>query len=120
MHAFSTVASLALLASRGWSTLQDGMAGVDDGETPLLSSIGECEIGFYMGDKYTLAQTLPSVNVDTTSNFTFTPNPAAGPDGKYYIIFSADSINYRGFSGTFTLKGISGTFQIGNYGRRGH
>ncbi|KAF9238117.1 hypothetical protein BU15DRAFT_47985 [Melanogaster broomeanus] len=53
---------------------------IDNGESPLLSDIGECTVGLYTGE-YVLAQSLPSVDVSATASFTFTPNPAAGPNG---------------------------------------
>ncbi|KAH7883064.1 hypothetical protein F5I97DRAFT_1815502 [Phlebopus sp. FC_14] len=54
---------------------------IDNGESPLLNSIGECEVGLYTGE-LELAQSLPSVNVATSQSFTFTPNPSAGPNGQ--------------------------------------
>ncbi|KIM54528.1 hypothetical protein SCLCIDRAFT_31046 [Scleroderma citrinum Foug A] len=73
---------------------------VDNGESPLLSAIGTCDVGLYTGG-YVLAQDLGSVDVSSTSSFSFTPNPAAGPNGPYYLVFSNPSISYTGFSGSF-------------------
>ncbi|KIO11058.1 hypothetical protein M404DRAFT_75987, partial [Pisolithus tinctorius Marx 270] len=52
---------------------------VDNGESPLLSDIGECTVGLYSGEM-ALVQSLPSVDVSSTSTFSFTPNPSAGPN----------------------------------------
>ncbi|KIJ64774.1 hypothetical protein HYDPIDRAFT_167590 [Hydnomerulius pinastri MD-312] len=132
MHAFQTLVSLALLARVALvqgsvyvtnpvqPTVCHGgqscsVEWVDNGESPLLSTIGECEVGLYTGE-LELAQSLPSVNVGTTSSFSFTPNPSVGPNGQYYLVFTADSISYMGFSGSFTLDGMTGTTVGGGAG----
>ncbi|KAF8452659.1 hypothetical protein L210DRAFT_3639144 [Boletus edulis BED1] len=81
---------------------------VDNGQAPLLSDIGECDVALYYGN-YMMVQSLPSVNVATTSSFTFTPNPSAGPNGQYYLVFTNSAINYSSFSGSFALTGLTGT-----------
>ncbi|KAI6141804.1 hypothetical protein BKA82DRAFT_4198255 [Pisolithus tinctorius] len=81
---------------------------VDNGESPLLSDIGECTVGLYSGEM-ALVQSLPSVDVSSTSTFSFTPNPSAGPNGQYYIVFTSSAISYQGFSASFTLSGMTGT-----------
>ncbi|KIK82007.1 hypothetical protein PAXRUDRAFT_832465 [Paxillus rubicundulus Ve08.2h10] len=133
MHAFSTLASLALLCTRlalvqGYvyvtnpvqsTTCHGGQScsveWIDNGESPLLSAIGECEVGLYTGE-YELAQALLSVDVATSSSFTFTPSPDAGPNGQYYLVFTASSVDYNGFSGSFTLDGMTGTTPGGGAG----
>ncbi|KAH7928813.1 hypothetical protein BV22DRAFT_1003951, partial [Leucogyrophana mollusca] len=44
---------------------------IDNGEQPLLSSIGECTVGLYNGE-LALVQSLQSVDVSTTHSFQFT------------------------------------------------
>ncbi|KAI9567701.1 hypothetical protein HD554DRAFT_936096 [Boletus coccyginus] len=123
MHAFPSLASLALLAATVHASIyvtnpvqSSSCTGgqpcevdwVDNGAAPLVSQIGVCEVGLYTGE-YVLAQSLPSVDVSSTSSLTFTVDPAAGPNGQYYLVFSADGISYDGFSGSFTLTGMTGT-----------
>ncbi|KAG9308282.1 hypothetical protein JVU11DRAFT_9876 [Chiua virens] len=129
MYAFSTVASFTLiLAARlaqasvyvidpiQTSSCTGGQScevqWVDNGEAPLLSTIGECDVGLYTG-QFVQVQSLPSVDVSTTNSFTFTPDPSVGPNGQYYLVFTASGINYQGFSGSFTLGGMSGTTPTG-------
>ncbi|KAG6331980.1 hypothetical protein ID866_7107 [Astraeus odoratus] len=88
---------------------------VDNGEAPLLSDIGTASVGLYTGE-YVLCQTLPSVDVSSTSSFTFTPDPSVGPNGQYYLVFSNTAINYVGFSGSFTLDDMTGTTPGGGGG----
>ncbi|KAG2347287.1 hypothetical protein BDR05DRAFT_958790 [Suillus weaverae] len=99
MSAFKTLVSLALLVSTRLAFVQASVyvtnpvqstvchAGqscqvewVDDGQSPLLSDIGECTVGLYNGEMV-LAQSLTSVNVADTHSFSFTPNPSAGDNG---------------------------------------
>ncbi|KAG1740499.1 uncharacterized protein EDB91DRAFT_1132823 [Suillus paluster] len=127
MNAFKTLVSLAFLVSTHialvqaaiyvtdpvQSTVCSGGQGcqvewVDDGQSPLLDSIGECTVGLYNGEML-LAQSLTSVNVATTNSFSFTPNPSAGANGAYYLVFTSNGITYQGWSGTFTLNGMTGT-----------
>ncbi|KAG2040653.1 hypothetical protein BDR03DRAFT_857355 [Suillus americanus] len=44
---------------------------VDDGQSPLLSDIGECTVGLYNGEM-ALVQSLTSVNVANEHSFSFT------------------------------------------------
>ncbi|KAL4072270.1 hypothetical protein J3A83DRAFT_4372298 [Scleroderma citrinum] len=88
---------------------------VDDGQNPLLSAIGTCDIALYTGE-FVLVQDLGSVDVSATQSFSFTPNPAAGPNGAYYLVFSNPAISYTGFSGSFTLAGMTGTTPGGGGG----
>ncbi|KAG1886775.1 hypothetical protein F4604DRAFT_1723524 [Suillus subluteus] len=99
MSAFKTLASLALLVSTRLAFVQAAVyvtnpvqsttcSGgqscevdwVDDGQSPLLSDIGECTVGLYNGEM-ALVQSLTSVNVADTTSFSFTPNPSAGDNG---------------------------------------
>ncbi|KAI6104925.1 hypothetical protein EV401DRAFT_2014756 [Pisolithus croceorrhizus] len=74
---------------------------VDNGESPLLSSLGTCSVALYTGE-FVLAQALNSIDVSASSSFSFTPNPSAGPNGQYYIVFSNQALNYYGYSASFT------------------
>ncbi|KAG2744695.1 hypothetical protein CY34DRAFT_215046 [Suillus luteus UH-Slu-Lm8-n1] len=97
MSAFKTLVSLALLVSTRLvqasvyvtNPVQSTVchAGqscqvewVDNGQSPLLSDIGECTVGLYNGEML-LAQSLTSVNVADTHSFTFTPDASAGGNG---------------------------------------
>ncbi|KAI5994346.1 hypothetical protein EDD15DRAFT_791774 [Pisolithus albus] len=86
---------------------------VDNGESPLLSSLGTCDVALYTGE-FVLAQALNPIDVSASSSFSFAPNPSAGPDGQYYIVFSNQALNYYGYSASFTLSGMTGTTPGGN------
>ncbi|OAX35038.1 hypothetical protein K503DRAFT_399710 [Rhizopogon vinicolor AM-OR11-026] len=99
MNTFSTLISLALLISTRLALVQAAVYvtnpvqstvctggqscevdWVDDGTSPLLSSIGESTVGLYNGEMV-LVQSLTSVDVSSTHTLSFTPNPSAGPNG---------------------------------------
>jgi len=87
----------------------------NDGVKPVLASIGVSTVALYNNQQ--LIQTLPPVNVETTSYFSFTPLPGAGPNSDgYYITFTSTKFNvsedepYRGYSPFFQLCGMSGSF----------
>ncbi|KAG2338108.1 hypothetical protein BDR05DRAFT_1062945 [Suillus weaverae] len=99
MSAFKTLVSLALLVSTHLTFVQASInvtnpvestvchAGqscevewVDDGQSPLLSDIGECHVGLH-NDLLLLAQSLTTVNVADTDSFSFVPHPSAGNNG---------------------------------------
>ncbi|KAF7297126.1 hypothetical protein MIND_00945500 [Mycena indigotica] len=88
---------------------------LDDGNRPLLPSIGVVTAGLYTG-KMQLVQTLPPVDTSNVLSYQFTPIPEAGPNSNaYYIAFTStetkvNGTNYVGFSPFFTLKGMSGSF----------
>jgi len=89
---------------------------VDNGVEPLLNAIGVTTVGLYTGNQQ-LIQTLPPVNVETTSHLSFTPLSAAGPDSdNYYIAFTSTQLNvsegipYLEYSTFFRLRGMSGSF----------
>ncbi|KAG2076240.1 hypothetical protein BDR04DRAFT_1004114 [Suillus decipiens] len=90
MSPFKTLISLALLVSTRLALVQASVyvtnpvqstvcnggqscsvEWVDNGESPLLSDIGECTVGLYNGEMV-LVQSLTSVNVANTNSFTFT------------------------------------------------
>ncbi|KAG1803869.1 uncharacterized protein HD556DRAFT_1330718 [Suillus plorans] len=81
---------------------------VDDGQSPLLSDIGECTVGLYNGEMV-LTQSLPSVNVASAHSFTFTPSPSTSDDGSYYLVFTSTSDGYQSWSGTFSVGGSTGS-----------
>ncbi|KAJ8585623.1 hypothetical protein M405DRAFT_824648 [Rhizopogon salebrosus TDB-379] len=127
MNTFKTLTSLALLVSTRFALVQAAIYvtnpvastvctggqsceidWVDDGQSPLLSSIGECSVGLYNGEMV-LAQSLTSVDVSSTTSLSFTPNPSAGADGAYYLVFTSNGIDYQAWSATFTLNGMTGS-----------
>ncbi|KAG2081506.1 hypothetical protein BD769DRAFT_742537 [Suillus cothurnatus] len=127
MSSFKTLASLALLVSTRLALVQAGVYvtspvqstvwtggqsyevdWVDDGQSPLLSAIGECNVALYNSDDV-LVQSLPSVNVADATSLSFTPNPSAGGNGGYYVVFTSTSGDYTSWSGDFTLNGMSGS-----------
>ncbi|KAG2082451.1 hypothetical protein BD769DRAFT_665329 [Suillus cothurnatus] len=127
MSSFKTLASLALLVSTRLALVQAGVYvtspvqstvwtggqsyevdWVDDGQSPLLSAIGECNVALYNSDDV-LVQSLASVNVADATSLSFTPNPSAGGNGGYYVVFTSTSGDYTSWSGDFTLNGMSGS-----------
>ncbi|EEB94889.1 hypothetical protein MPER_06226 [Moniliophthora perniciosa FA553] len=52
---------------------------VDNGESPLLSTIGVTTIGLYTANMQ-LVQSIAAVDVSRQQSLTFTPIPEAGPD----------------------------------------
>ncbi|KAL4253395.1 hypothetical protein ABKN59_003871 [Abortiporus biennis] len=86
---------------------------VDDGEAPFLSTIGPCHVGLYHGNNAIIQQIDP-VDVSINHSLTFTPDPAAGPSGIYYIRFtSVDPVNgtqYNEYSPNFKLENMNGSF----------
>ncbi|KAJ2922938.1 hypothetical protein H1R20_g14196, partial [Candolleomyces eurysporus] len=69
---------------------------LDDGQAPLLSAIGVTHVALYTGT-LKLVQTLPPVDVSSTLSFTFTPNPAAGPNSDaYYLAFTSTETKVNG------------------------
>ncbi|KAG1732139.1 hypothetical protein EDB19DRAFT_1735111 [Suillus lakei] len=132
MSAFKTLVSLALLVSTRLAFVQASIyvtnpvqssvchggqscpvEWVDDGQSPLLSDIGECTVGLYNGEML-LAQSLTSVNVADSHSFSFTPNPSAGDNGGYYLVFTSTGSGYQGWSGTFNLDGMTGSSGSGS------
>ncbi|EPS96415.1 hypothetical protein FOMPIDRAFT_1130555, partial [Fomitopsis schrenkii] len=89
---------------------------LDDGQAPLLSSIGACYVGLYNGNG-TLIQQIEPVNVGDVHSLTFTPDPTAEPNaGGYYMNFTSvlltvnETSHYAEFSADFTLANMSGDF----------
>ncbi|TFY63729.1 hypothetical protein EVG20_g6196 [Dentipellis fragilis] len=80
---------------------------LDDGELPLLSTIGACTVGLYTGNMQLVQQIAP-VDVSAGHTLTFTPNPEAGPNSKaYYIaftstVFSNNSQPFQTFTPNFS------------------
>ncbi|KAJ2919679.1 hypothetical protein MD484_g710, partial [Candolleomyces efflorescens] len=79
---------------------------LDNGESPLLGAIGVTHVALYTGT-LKLVQTLPPVDVSSTLSFTFTPDPAAGPNSDaYYLAFTSteakvNGSDYRAYSPWF-------------------
>jgi len=94
----------------------------DDGNSPALSAVGNCTVSVYIGSPQ--QQTLifninPSIDVSQNSQVSFSLDPTLGQSGHYYFIrFDSlalkDATNpanpYQGFSATFTMNGMTGTF----------
>ncbi|EIN14577.1 hypothetical protein PUNSTDRAFT_96542, partial [Punctularia strigosozonata HHB-11173 SS5] len=91
---------------------------LDDGQVPLLATIGPCTVGLYHGQEQ-LVQTIDPVDVSSVHSLTFLPDAQAGPDSDtYYIAFTSLSLPnpsnasfaYQAFSPFFALSGMSGSF----------
>ncbi|KAL6307000.1 hypothetical protein BKA93DRAFT_728588, partial [Sparassis latifolia] len=54
---------------------------LDNGEQPLLSDIGACNIALYNGNDVLIQQIQP-VDVSTVHSLIFAPDPNAGPDSS--------------------------------------
>ncbi|KAA1471923.1 hypothetical protein DENSPDRAFT_838030 [Dentipellis sp. KUC8613] len=89
---------------------------LDDGELPLLSTIGACTVGLYTGNMQ-LVQQIEPVDVSAGHTLTFTPNPEAGPNSKaYYIaftstVFSNNSQPFQTFTPNFAIDQMKGSFE---------
>ncbi|EPQ51804.1 hypothetical protein GLOTRDRAFT_48095 [Gloeophyllum trabeum ATCC 11539] len=77
-------AALYVVSPAAGSTCHGGqpctVTWLDNGEEPLLSSIGACTVGLYTGTDELLQQIEP-VNVGSAHSLQFTPDPAVGPNG---------------------------------------
>jgi hypothetical protein len=91
----------------------------ESGNAPTLAQFGNATFAIYVGNaiEQTPLQTIAtSVNVSSTSSFTFTPQPDIGPNsGQYFIRVTSGSYmdgqyNAEAFSALFTLTGMTGTF----------
>jgi len=95
----------------------------DDGNAPVLATIGACQIDLCTGgvDEQTCLQNIsPSLDVSQNAQVTYVVNPTIGQnDGAvYFIKFTSlaykDPTNpaqpYTAFSAHFTLAGMTGTF----------
>ncbi|KAH6910623.1 hypothetical protein BKA70DRAFT_1370945 [Coprinopsis sp. MPI-PUGE-AT-0042] len=114
-------AGIYVVDPRDGSTCHGGEActvsWLEDGRAPLVSSIGLVSVGLYTGQQQ-LVQALEPVDVNAVRAFTFTPNPAAGPNsGAYYIGFTSANppVNgtetYRSYSPWFSLDRMTGSFE---------
>ncbi|EGO01311.1 hypothetical protein SERLA73DRAFT_50720, partial [Serpula lacrymans var. lacrymans S7.3] len=54
---------------------------LDDGQQPLLNTIGECTVGLYANEEV-LVQSIRPIDVSSTHSFQFTPDPNAGPNSS--------------------------------------
>jgi len=94
----------------------------DDGQAPVLSTIGPCQIDLCTGGQVQqtcLQNVTPSLDVSQNAQVTFNPNPTIGPDSnEYFIKFTSLSYmdptnpayHYESYSAKFTLAGMTGTF----------
>ncbi|CCM05617.1 uncharacterized protein FIBRA_07846 [Fibroporia radiculosa] len=92
----------------------------DDGVPPSLQDFGNSKVSIYSGNEQqqtSMQEIVSSVNVYTTASILFTPNPAAGPSGSYFIRFEslklrdANNSAYpaEAFSSPFTITGMNGS-----------
>lgn len=130
LGAFSIVpqvfASVSMSAPIGTTTCTAGqkctISWSDDGKPPTLAQFGTAEVGVWAGNaqQQTELQSIQAgVNVATTAEIDFTPNPAIGPNSNvYFIRFTSQtakdpnnpSFPAEAFSAKFTLAGMTGTF----------
>jgi len=88
---------------------------LDDGQVPLLTTMGPCYVALFAGIQELIQQIEP-IDVSINHSLTFNPNPKAGPNSNnYYIAFtsieSPDSSHpLQAFSPSFTLDQMSGSF----------
>jgi len=94
----------------------------DDGNAPLLATIGACSVGIYAGNsqQQTLLQEIvDSVNVATTASIQFTVDPTIGPDSSaYFVRFTSTTYKdpatpqyaYEQFSARYAMTNMSGQF----------
>ncbi|KAH9169542.1 hypothetical protein EDB89DRAFT_1854416, partial [Lactarius sanguifluus] len=54
---------------------------LDDGQNPLLATMGPCHVGLFSGNEKLIQQIEP-VDVSTSLSLTFTPSPNAGPNSS--------------------------------------
>jgi len=89
---------------------------LDDGQEPLLTTMGPCYVALFTGIEM-LRQQIEPIDVSATHSLSFTPNPDAGPNSHaYYIAFTSinspnSSQPLQAFSPFFTLDGMSGSFK---------
>jgi len=88
---------------------------LDDGESPLLSTIGISTIGLFHGNQQ-LVQSITPADVSSVHSLNFTPIANAGPNSDtYYLAFQSTTLKvngsaYSAFSPFFKLAGMSGSF----------
>ncbi|PAV19843.1 hypothetical protein PNOK_0477700 [Pyrrhoderma noxium] len=90
---------------------------LDDGTAPLLSDVGLSDIALYQGTDTLVQQLASSVDVSSSHELNFIPNPEAGPNSDdYWIMLKSQtarnpndtSLPFTSFSGFFTLDNMSG------------
>ncbi|KAH9064535.1 hypothetical protein EDB87DRAFT_1556292, partial [Lactarius vividus] len=54
---------------------------LDDGQNPLLETMGPCRVALFSGNEKLIQQIEP-VDVSTSHSLTFTPSPKAGPNSS--------------------------------------
>jgi len=92
-----------------------------DGQAPHLKDFGPALISIYVGNaqQQTKLQPITTIDVSTTGQIQFTPDPKIGPNGAFYFIrfesvslkdSAAPQFPALAFSAKFTLQGMTGTF----------
>lgn len=86
---------------------------LDDGQNPLLATMGPCHVGLFSGNEKLIQQIEP-VDVSTSHSLTFTPSPNAGPNSStYYVQFTSvttSNSSLVAFSPNFSLDNMTGSF----------
>jgi len=88
---------------------------LDDGQSPLLTTLGPCDVALYSGNG-DLIQQIEPVDVSTSHSLSFTPSPDAGPNSStYYVQFTSitasnSSQSLVAFSPDFSLDRMTGSF----------
>ncbi|KAI0032080.1 hypothetical protein K488DRAFT_16760, partial [Vararia minispora EC-137] len=93
----------------------------DDGSTPLLSSIGVCQLGIFTGNQIqqTELQQVGTLDVSVNNSITFQINTNIGPSNQQvFMRFTSQSLMdpttpqypYEAFSAMFSLTGANGIF----------
>ncbi|KAI9464080.1 hypothetical protein BJY52DRAFT_1165977 [Lactarius psammicola] len=88
---------------------------LDDGQNPLLTTMGPCHVALYSGNEKLIQQIEP-VDVSTSHSLTFTPSSNAGPNSTtYYVQFTSttpsnSSQSLLAFSPNFSLDRMTGSF----------
>ncbi|KAF9515989.1 hypothetical protein BS47DRAFT_1327699 [Hydnum rufescens UP504] len=109
----STVCSAGVPCNVRWN---------DDGQAPVLATIGACSVGLYVGSQQqqTFLQDISDNTLVANQSFVqWTPNASVGPNNSnYFVRFASLSYKdpnnpqypYMSFSAKFTLNGMTGTF----------
>jgi len=121
--AASALANVYLTSPTASTVFTAGQQGTvswqESGDSPSLGQFGNATFAIYVGNaiQQTPLQTIAtSVNVSSTSSFTFAPEADIGPNSSQYFIrvtstsFMSGQYYAEAFSAQFTLAGMTGTF----------
>lgn len=95
------------------------IAWADDGNAPLLKTIGASSVGLWVGSvtqQIELQNFNPSLDVSTTGSLSVTIDPTVGANSDQYFIrfvsndYKENAAAYSSFSAKFALSGMTGTF----------